>query len=220
MWLLRAFFVYFRIFDTDKITTVTAEAQYLTAFKEKILSYYPVSTKSFQLLKDIVSFHQLERGTILLNIGQVSRHLHFVCKGAVIAYFTGRDGSTYNKNIFLERQFAGSTVSALLRTPSEFTLQAIEDTTLIRMDYSEYKALIYQHEELKNFYIAYLEKNWIIDKERREISLVMENAGIRYQQLLAEYPNIEKRIPLQHIASHLGVTPTQLSRIRKELEKK
>ena len=220
MRFLRAFFVYFRIFDTGKIIKVTAEAEYLTTFKEKILSYYPVSAEAFQLLKNIVSFHHLEKGAILLNIGQVSRHLHFVCKGAVIAYITGRDGNTYNKNIFLERQFAGSTVSALLRTPSEFTLQAIEDTTLIRMDYSEYKALIYRHDELKNFYIAYLEKNWIIDKERREISLVMENASTRYQQLLAEYPNIEKRIPLQHIASHLGVTPTQLSRIRKELKEK
>lgn len=198
---------------------MTEEDKYLIEFKEKILTYYPVSDNAFELFKSIISFHQLDKGEILLNIGQVSKHLNFICKGAVIAFFTDNDGKTYNKNIFLERQFAGSTVSALLKTPSEFTLQAIEDTTIIRMSYALYKEAIYKNDELKSFYITYLEKNWIIDKEQREISLVMENATIRYQKLLAEYPNIDKRIPLQHIASHLAVTPTQLSRIRKDLKK-
>ncbi|WP_249219555.1 Crp/Fnr family transcriptional regulator [Chitinophaga sp. HK235] len=199
---------------------MTEEEKYLAEFREKLLTYYPISDKAFQLLQDIISFHRLDKGEILLNIGQVSKHLNFICQGAMIAFFTDDQGNTYNKNIFLERQFAGSAVSALLKAPSEFTLQAIEDTTIIRMNYSQYKELIYNNDELKRFYIAYLEKNWIIDKEQREISLVMENATIRYQKLLAAYPDIDKRIPLQHIASHLAITPTQLSRIRKDLKKR
>jgi signal-transduction protein with cAMP-binding, CBS, and nucleotidyltransferase domain len=204
----------------NKAKAVTEEEKYLAEFKEKILSYYPISDEAFHLLENIISFHKLDKGEILLNIGQVSRHINFICKGVVIAFFTDKEGNTYNKNIFLERQFAGSAVSALLKTPSEFTIQAIEDTTIIKMDYSLYKELIYKNDELKSFYIAYLEKNWMIDKEQREISLVMENATVRYQKLLAEYPDIDKRIPLQHIASHLAITPTQLSRIRKDLKEK
>jgi DNA-binding MarR family transcriptional regulator len=49
--------------------------------------------------------------------------------------------------------------------------------------------------------------------------LVMENATTRYLKFLANHPNIDNRIPLQYIASHLGITPTQLSRIRKDLKK-
>ncbi len=77
----------------------------------------------------------------------------------------------------MEKQFAGSTVSALLNIPSEFTLQAIEETTLISIEYRKYQELIYniyKYDELKNFYIACLAKNWVIDKEQREISLAME----------------------------------------------
>jgi CRP-like cAMP-binding protein len=199
---------------------VTEEEKYLIEFKNKILKYYPISDETFDLFKNITSFRKLYKGEVLLHIGEVSKHFCFICKGAVIAYFTDKEGNTYNKNIFLERQFAGSTVSALLKVPSEFTLQAIEDSTIISINYQQYKELVHKNDELKNYYIAYLEKNWVIDKEQREISLVMENAGIRYQKFLAEYPNIDKRIPLQHIASHLGVTPTQLSRIRKDLKKK
>jgi DNA-binding Lrp family transcriptional regulator len=48
----------------------------------------------------------------------------------------------------------------------------------------------------------------------------MENATARYLKLLTLHPDIDKRIPLQHIASNLGISPTQLSRIRKDLKEK
>ncbi|WPR77354.1 Crp/Fnr family transcriptional regulator [Algoriphagus sp. NG3] len=195
------------------------EEKYIIEFKETVRGYYPVSDNAFHQLKDLIKFKTIKKDEILLNIGRISKHLYFVCKGAVIAYFVDEEGNTYNKNIFLEKQFAGSKVSALLKTPSQFTLQTIEDCLLISLDYRLYKELIYSNEELKNFYIAYLEKNWVIDKEQREISIVMEDATERYKRLLVSYPDIDHRIPLQHIASHLGITPTQLSRIRKNIKK-
>ena len=130
-----------------------------------------------------------------------------------------KEGNTYNKNIFVEKDFPASTVSLLLNTPSFFSIEALEDSVVIYIPYSKYKQLIYQYDDLKNFYIAYIEKKWIIEKEQREISIVMENASTRYLEFLTKHPDIEKRVSLLHIASHLGITPTQLSRIRKELKK-
>jgi len=199
---------------------VEESKKYLAEFKETVMKYYPLSEAAFSMFTHIVQFKTLKKDEILLQIGEVSRRLYFVSKGAIIAFYVDDEGNTYNKNIFLERQFAGSTVSALLNIPSEFTLQAIEETVLISIDYRLYRELIDSNNEFKHFYIAYLEKNWIIDKEQREISLVMENATTRYLKLLSAYPHIDKRIPLQHIASHLGISPTQLSRIRKELKEK
>jgi len=199
--------------------TSQEKEKYTRDFKETILSYYKVSLESFALIESIIVFRRVKKDEILLREGQVAKHLHFICKGAVIAFFSDEAGNMYNKNIFLEYQFAGSKVSAILKTPSKFTLQAIEDTVLITIPYERYRELLNQDNDLKNFYIAYLEKNWIIAKEQREISIVMENAAVRYQKFLDAFPDIDKRIPLRHIASHLGITPTQLSRIRKELKK-
>ncbi|WP_223683205.1 Crp/Fnr family transcriptional regulator [Flavobacterium hibisci] len=107
----------------------------------------------------------------------------------------------------------------MLQTPSNFTIEALEDCVIINIDYKKYMKLINENEDLKNFYIAHLEKNWIIEKEQREVALVMQNATERYVQLLEKHTDIADRIPLLHIASHLGITPTQLSRIRKSVEK-
>ncbi|WGL15018.1 hypothetical protein PVT68_09520 [Microbulbifer bruguierae] len=45
---------------------------------------------------------------------------------------------------------------------------------------------------------------------------MQEDAGARYQQFLRDFPKLAARLPQYHIASHLGITPTQLSRIRKK----
>ena len=51
-------------------------------------------------------------------------------------------------------------------------------------------------------------------KEKREAELLLSDAQERYQQFLADYPNLEKHIAQYHIASYLGITPESLSRIR------
>lgn len=194
--------------------------KYISELKLKFESYSQISTESWSLIKSIIKFQELEKDEILLRNGQVAKNIYFVCKGALRAYITDYGGNTYNKNIFIENDFAGSTVSYLLDTSSNFTLEALEKTILISLDYKKYRHFIDNNIDLKNFYIAYLERNWVIEKEQKEVSLVMENATERYLKLLSKHPNINQRIQQLHLASHLGITPTQLSRIRKDLKKK
>jgi hypothetical protein len=64
-----------------------------------------------------------------------------------------------------------------------------------------------------DFYIAYNELHWIIEKEPLEIAFRTETSAKRYDDFLKKYPNLVKRLKKQHISSYLGITPTQLSRI-------
>ncbi|MDD7914873.1 Crp/Fnr family transcriptional regulator [Polaribacter ponticola] len=194
--------------------------KYISQLKLKFENYSQISANSWALLESIITFKEINKEEILLRNGQIAKNIYFVCKGALRAYITDYDGNIYNKNIFLENNFAGSTVSYLLNTPSNFTLEALENTILISIEYKKYRYFIENNIDLKNFYIAYLENNWVIEKEQREVSIVMENATKRYLELLSKHPKIDKRIQQLHLASHLGITPTQLSRIRKELKNK
>lgn len=192
---------------------------YLNQLKQTIESYYPLSENSWKQIENITEFQTLKKGETLLQNGEIAKNLHFIVKGVLRAFITDQEGNFYNKNLFLENYFAGSKVSLMLQSPSNFTIEALEDSIIINLNYKKYMSLINENDDLKNFYIAHLEKNWIIDKEQREVALVMQNATERYVSLLQKHPSIADRVPLLHIASHLGITPTQLSRIRKSLEK-
>ena len=197
---------------------MNSKTKYLEALKQHINAYSPISEESWNKIENICTLKELSKGKILLYLGDVASEHYFVGKGLLRAYFSDIDGNIYNKNLFLENSFAGSTVSLLQNSPSEFCLEALEETTLIVIPYKEYRALINEYADLKDFYITYLEQNWVIEKECIEVALVLEDATQRYLSYLEKYPNIEKRIAQHHIASHLGITPTQLSRIRKNLK--
>lgn len=198
---------------------IQEEEKYYSFIRELVLSYYPVSEKSLSELFSIAGVRHLHKGELLLPVGSISKEIYMLYQGSITAYFIDEEGNSYHKNIFLEGDMVGSTVSRLKEQPSEFALEAIEDSTIISFFYKTYRQLIEENDELKNFYIAYLEKNWVIDKEKREIDIVMKDAGERYSELIGGHPGIDSRIPLHLIASHLGITPTQLSRIRKNFKK-
>lgn len=200
--------------------TIAEQERYIANLKSKFESYARISNHSWLLLKNIIQFQTFKKGEVILREGQISRRMYFICQGILRAFCTDINGNSYNKNLFLEGDFAGSKVSAMKKSPSTFTLESLEDSILISIDYHKYRTLVFNHDDLKTYYIAYLERNWIIEKEQREVSLVLENATTRYLKFIKDHPDIDKRIPLQHIASHLGITPTQLSRIRKDLKNK
>ena len=187
--------------------------------KDVILSYYPVNESALSLLYSIAKIKRLKKNEVLLPVGATAKDIHILYQGAIIAYFLDIEGNTYNKNIFLEGDFVASTVSYLTNSPSNFALEAIENCVIISFNYKNYRQLINDNDDLKNFHIAYLEKNWVIDKEKREIDIVMKDASSRYLELLEQHPDLDERVPLIYIASHLGITPTQLSRIRKKVKK-
>ncbi|PTT00600.1 Crp/Fnr family transcriptional regulator, partial [Flavobacterium sp. HMWF030] len=141
--------------------------------KLKFVSYAPISPASWQLIENIIEVQSIKKGEILLQNGQIAKEIHFIVRGAMRAFITDAAGNIYNKNIFLDGDFAGSTVSLIQQTPSEFSIEALEDSILININYKKYRELIFQNDDLKNFYIAYLERNWVIEKEQREISIVM-----------------------------------------------
>ncbi|SHI77187.1 Crp/Fnr family transcriptional regulator [Aquimarina spongiae] len=192
---------------------------YIPFIKKVLNTYSAVSDTNVSLIASISEIKHLKKGEMLLEIGKTSKQKHILYKGVIVSYYISDEGSLYHKNIFLKENFVGSMVSALINEPSNFALEAIEPCILISFDYKQYRQLIEEHTELKDFYIAYLEKKWVLDKEKREINIVLKDAEERYLDFINAHPKIEERIPLHYIASNLGITPTQLSRIRKKIKK-
>ena len=147
--------------------------------------------------------------------GTVPTSFGFVHSGLLRNYVSDEEGNEYNKIFFDEGTFPGSMAALLTKSPSSIAIQALEETQLVRIDFGGYRRLLRERADLMWFQIRYLEENWLLQKEPREVALVQDDASERYRRFCREHPELQERLPLFHIASHLGITPTQLSRIRK-----
>ena len=102
--------------------------------------------------------------------------------------------------------------------PNKINQQALTDCQLLICDYKKIIYLLDQHQDLERL-LRKIAEHYFVDKEKREVEIVMLEAIKRYTIFQKEYPQLEQLIPQYHIASYLGISPTQLSRIRKQNSK-
>lgn len=183
---------------------------------DKMNTYHYLSADTVEALRNICFTKIFKKNDILLRAGDTARYYYFVKSGLLGYYSTDENGTSIYKLFFEENSFCASASSLVEETPSTFSIDALEDSEIILYPSDKFRKLIAEHHDLALFHIAYLEKNWVVKKEPLEIILKSESAKQRYLTLL-ENSKLVKRLKQHQIASYLGITPTQLSRIRKEL---
>lgn len=176
--------------------------------------YHPLPEDAWAAFAGLFHVKHLDEGEFYLLEGAPTQQVAFVCEGLVRCYFTGPDGKEYNKVFFHESTIAAAFSSLLRREPSNLSLQALEDSVLLEANFFDIVDLFDAFRDIERFYRIYLEQNWVLRKQERELRFAMTDAEARYRAFLNEYPGLDQRISQYHIASHLGITPTQLSRIR------
>jgi len=187
------------------------------ALRDSLESYAPVSDETWHAFLGISSFRVLSKRTLLYSPGEIPTSYAYIYKGLVRCFVYDENGHEYNKNFFDEGTFPGAMTSLLTATPSVLGFETIEESLIIEINFSGYRQLMIEKDDLKLLQIYYLEKNWLLAKDAREIEIVQQDATARYLRFVAQYPHLVERLPQYHIASHLGITPTQLSRIRKKM---
>lgn len=196
--------------------SINLENEAYTALRNAMDSYAPISHKTWLNFRTFCKFKTLPKHHILYPCAEVPKSFAFVHTGLFRVVANDHNGGEYNKNFFDAGSFPGSMTALLTSSPSQFTVESLEPSSIVIIDFCAYRKLLLEADDLKLFHIYYLEKNWLLEKDAREVEIVQKNASQRYRRFLAEHPSLGSRIPQYHIASHLGITPTQLSRIRKK----
>lgn len=171
-----------------------------------------------KLLKRLHSI-TVKKNEYFLRVGDIPQRIGFNMSGLMRLFYIDSNGTEFIKHFCMENTLAISFSAFLLREESKFYIQAIEDTTLLTINYETYREILDSHLCWQIVSRKLAELLYII-KEKREYELLMNSAQERYLQFLEDYPNLEHRLNNYHIASYLGITPESLSRIRTNLRKK
>ncbi len=170
-----------------------------------------------EVLEDVLgNFQHLEypKNYFLLKPGKPCKQIWFMTKGAVRYFYTNDQGKEMNTWFSLDEQIITDAPSLVNQTPSQESIQLMEDSEMYSIEYPEIQALLQKHHSFALWYIKLVELHYISQIEDRIADLQFLDAKQRYQKLLNIYPNITNRISLGNIASYLNITQETLSRIR------
>ncbi|WP_299674029.1 Crp/Fnr family transcriptional regulator [uncultured Tenacibaculum sp.] len=180
--------------------------------------------KSFQILSEdeIQNFinqgeaKKVKKGGFLAESGKVNTKIFFINEGILRSFYW----SSTEEDITYCFRFSGSFASAyssyLTGKPSVESLQAITDTEVL---FWTKEQLIQLEKESSNWtmLLKVLAEYEYIELEQRIFMLQKETAESKYLDLLQNQPQLVKEIPLNYLASYLGITQRHLSRIRKTI---
>lgn len=185
--------------------------------REHLTQISPISEEAWGDFQSLLSIVQLDKSEFLIREGDHVFHAYVLIKGVVRVFFS-KAGNEYNKTFFVPGMFPTPISALFSSTPCQLSFQALTPCTLIKFSYQKFKNLFEKHRCLETFMLRVMELEWI-NKERHDIQMVMNDATTNYLIFREEYPELEDLIPQYYIASYLGITPIQLSRIRAQLAK-
>lgn len=174
-----------------------------------------ISPTEWKCFVTATTVRSIARGVKIIKSEDHVKHAYFCTQGLFRLYYTLADGREYNVAFTLENDFATAYGAMITGLTSKYTIEAIEDSTVIEISYSTLKMLMDRSHGWERFVRTALERLYI-RKEERERELLYLSALERYQAFLLKYPGLEQRISQYHIASYLGISPVSLSRILHE----
>jgi CRP-like cAMP-binding protein len=102
------------------------------------------------------------------------------------------------------------------QTKATDNVECITECQLLRITKSNLDLLTRTSEAFKDFSIWVFQQS-IAYNENRSKELATLTAEQRYKKLIENYPAILHNVPVQYIASFLGMKPESLSRIRRQM---
>ena len=176
----------------------------------------PLQIETFEALQKLFFPIQLRKNEFFVREGEYATQIGFLKTGVVRAFFLNKEGKEYSKQFFMAPSIIGAYTSLLTKQPNKIAQQALTDCEIIAADYRKIEALFDKFHDLERLGRKIAEY-YFLEKEQKEIEMALLDADKRYLIMRERFPNIEQRIPQYYIASYLGISPTQLSRIRKKM---
>ena len=177
------------------------------------------SAEDLALLKTRFVARTLKAGDFFLRAGDVPTHSVFVVSGCLRRYVIDPNGKEHIVQFAPENWWTGDDVSLMAKTPTQFFVDALEDSQLLLIDVASHLALV---EHVPGYALAFrtgLQRH-VAAKDRRIISSLSATAEERYLEFVETYPSIALRVPQWMVASYLGVSPETISRIRRKLSRR
>jgi len=185
-------------------------------FNAFIHAISPLQQETRKALQKCFTIATLSKNEYFVREGEYAQKIGFLKNGIVRAFFTNKDGKDYNKQFFIGPSIIGAYSALLTKQPNKIAQQALTDCELLVANFSELEKLYVIHHDLERLGRKIAEL-YFLEKEQKEIEMALLDADKRYLIMRERFPTIESLIPQYYIASYLGISATQLSRIRKKL---
>ena len=187
----------------------------MTELEQYINSHFGVvNADDLQAIVSLFKLTTIKKNDFLLKTGKQCDKLCFVQSG-LLRMFISTEDKEVTQWISSKGHFSTDLSSFIFDTPSRLSIQALVNTEVFVISKEDYKSigeLVPKWKELEKLFLV----RCFITLEERIVSHLSMTAQERYEYFFENNRELFNQVPMQYIASMLGMTPETFSRIRKK----
>lgn len=187
-------------------------------FRQFIDQFIHLQESEFNAIVEVTSEMHFKKRDHLIRTTKTADMIGFFYNGYFRFYHYLENGTEVTCDFTFAPSFITSYTSLITGEPSNVYVQAMEDIKIIVIKKSDLQKLYSKYHNIDKLGRLMAEQV-VITLERHLFCLLNHTAEERYKYLLDNYPQFIQKIPLQHIASYLGITKETISRIRRKISK-
>ncbi|HYH14244.1 MAG TPA: Crp/Fnr family transcriptional regulator [Flavisolibacter sp.] len=171
-----------------------------------------------QYLKPYIQIRQFKKREIITSSGEIEQYFNFILEGLAFKYYK-QDGEEHIVQIATEEQIIHAQESFHSRTPSEYTVEALEATTLASITFDDLEQIYsssHKMERLGRLVITFS----FVWQHKWQMQAVKLAPRERFLRFMERNPELLQRVPQKYLASYLNIQPETFSRFKHILRAK
>lgn len=179
-------------------------------------SFNLFSEREIEEFLQLFELRKVNKNDYFIHEGERCREVAFIKSGIFRSFYLSDDGKDMTYCFRFPNTLMAAYSSFISGSLSKENMQAINDAELLVLKKESMDVIVQDDLNWTKFLKIIAEQEYL-ELENRFFQLQRDSASQRYAALLENYPDYIQKIPLQYLASYLGITQRHLSRIRKEI---
>lgn len=178
-----------------------------------------LSDEDVRHLTDQMHSESFRKNDFVIEEGTRNSNLYLVTKG-ILRYVADSIGYEITYWFVLPGEITFSTWGYVNNARSQMSIIAATDAEVLVISKEKLNELFESSLKMANLGRRLMEQYNLQYEEGMLNYYDNPNATARYEYMMRRYPQVIQEVPLQYIASYLGITPQSLSRIRAEYRRR
>ncbi|NOY36840.1 MAG: Crp/Fnr family transcriptional regulator [Chlorobi bacterium] len=182
-------------------------------FYKAFNKYATVPLEVLEVIFPLFDIYTIEKGREIITQGKINSNEYFILNGLLREFIIDE----YGKEITLDFYFGTSIIIPnFFRTKNNrsiLSVQLLTNSIIAEIDATVFANVRNEHNALKEFSSSVI-TNCYKSRLHKQIFHASESGKEKLEQLRKDFPGIENQVPMQYIASYLGITNVSLSRLR------
>jgi len=166
---------------------------------------------------DILNFFEkkvYQKKEDLINLNSRCNFHFFVVEGCLRMFFIDDRGNEQTIQFAIENWWLTDYLAFNNQAVSAFTIQAVENTNILRINYQDQENLLLKFPQLERYFRLIYQRAYSASLFRTKYHFDFSKEQL-YHHFNDNFPDFTQRIPQHLLASYLNMTPEYLSEIKK-----